>query len=132
MAPPSISAGSEGRRSSADRLRPFSCSTLVYLGAIYAGLVAVPVDERTLIASAPLLVEATGAKALWSETGFSTQEPQGLSALCLKGELAQGITSSHAARSALASDLAALMATSGSTRRPALCHGEPWKSDCQY
>ena len=45
-------------------------SALVYLGAIYAGLVAVPVDERALITSAPMLVEATGAKAVWSEAGL--------------------------------------------------------------
>lgn len=93
-------------------------STLAYLGAIYAGLVAVPVDERELIASAPVLIEATGAKALWSEKGLSTPGPQALSALCLEGDLAQGITSVMPSATRMASDLAALMATSGSTRAP--------------
>jgi acyl-CoA synthetase (AMP-forming)/AMP-acid ligase II len=93
-------------------------STLAYLGAIYAGLVAVPVDERELIASAPVLIEATGAKALWSEKGLSIQGPHALSTLCLEGDLARGITSVMPPATCTASGLAALMATSGSTRAP--------------
>ena len=49
-------------------LSPFS--TLVYLGAIYAGLVAVPVEDRAVTASATMLVEAMGAKAVWIEAGL--------------------------------------------------------------
>ena len=45
-------------------------SALVYLGAMYAGLVAVPVEDRTLSASAAMLLEATGAKAVWTEAGL--------------------------------------------------------------
>jgi acyl-CoA synthetase (AMP-forming)/AMP-acid ligase II len=42
-------------------------SALVYLGAIYAGLVAVPVEDRAVRASAAMLLEATAAKAVWTE-----------------------------------------------------------------
>src|ERR1039457_1017955 len=40
-------------------------SALVYLGAMYAGLVAVPVEGLAVTASAEMLLEATGAKAVW-------------------------------------------------------------------
>ncbi|MGA7340659.1 MAG: AMP-binding protein, partial [Terracidiphilus sp.] len=66
-------------------------SALVYLGAIYAGLVAVPVDERTLISSAPMLVEATGAKAVWSEAGLPRDEARKVSVLSLEGDLARDV-----------------------------------------
>ena len=45
-------------------------SALVYLGAMYAGLVAVPVEERALTAGTATLIEATGAKAVWTEEGL--------------------------------------------------------------
>jgi acyl-coenzyme A synthetase/AMP-(fatty) acid ligase len=93
-------------------------SALVYLGAIYAGLVAVPVDERTLIASAPMLVEATGAKALWSEAGLGREGTSRLSISCLEGALASSTAEIMPAAACAASDLAALMATSGSTGVP--------------
>ena len=93
-------------------------SALVYLGAIYAGLVAVPVDERTLISSAPMLVEATGAKAVWSEAGLPRDEARNLSVLCLEGDLAGDVAKVMPSAACAASDLAALMATSGSTGVP--------------
>jgi len=93
-------------------------STIVYLGAIYAGLVAVPVDERMLLSSAAQLVAATGAKALWSESGFGGWGTEGLPALCLKGELADATTEVMRPEPCAASDLASLMATSGSTGIP--------------
>jgi acyl-CoA synthetase (AMP-forming)/AMP-acid ligase II len=93
-------------------------STLVYLGAMYAGLVAVPVDERTLLSSAPQLVKASGAKALWSESGFSGGSSDAIGALCLKGDLAGATTEIVPPASCTPSDLAALMATSGSTGVP--------------
>ncbi len=93
-------------------------SALVYLGAMYAGLVAVPVDERTLISSAPLLVEATGAKAVWSESGLGGEAFYRSSVLCLEGDLAREITEIMPPAACSTSDLAALMATSGSTRVP--------------
>ena len=93
-------------------------SALVYLGAIYAGLVAVPVDERTLVTSALLLVEATGAKALWNETGLDAEASCALPAICLQGDLAGETSDVMPPAACAASDLAALMATSGSTGIP--------------
>jgi acyl-CoA synthetase (AMP-forming)/AMP-acid ligase II len=93
-------------------------STLVYLGAIYAGFVAIPVDERMLVSSARELIEATGAKALWSESGFGDGEIEGLPALCLKGDLADATTDVMPPAACAPSDLAALMTTSGSTGIP--------------
>ena len=93
-------------------------SALVYLGAIYAGLVAVPVDERTLIASAPALVEATGSKAIWNEAGLGPDAAKKLPIPCLEGELSAGVMEFKPPAACTASDLAALMATSGSTGVP--------------
>ena len=93
-------------------------SALVYLGAIYAGLVAVPVDERALIDSAPMLVEATGAKAVWSEACLGREGNCKPSVLCLEGDLAGEVPEVMPPADCAASDLAALMATSGSTGVP--------------
>jgi len=93
-----------------------SC-TLVYLGAMYAGLVPVPVDDRTVRASAAMLLEATGAKAVWTETGLR-DETLKKSILCLHGELDKDALEMMAPAACVDSDLAALMATSGSTGVP--------------
>ena len=93
-------------------------SALVYLGAIYGGLVAVPVEDRAVRASAAMLLRATGAKAVWTETGF---DPDGIdpgSVLFLKGDLAKNGPRMLGPSACIDSDLAALMATSGSTGVP--------------
>jgi len=98
-------------------------TALVYLGAIYAGLVAVPVEEREVRQSARTLLEVTGAKAVWTETAVRARETdegktdEG-SVLWLQGELATELSSMMPAADSVASDLAALMATSGSTGAP--------------
>ena len=93
-------------------------SALVYLGAIYAGLVAVPVDDRTMRESAAALLEATGAKAVWTEEGLRAGWTDKISVPCLQGDLAKGIQEFNPPAARAASDLAALMATSGSTGVP--------------
>jgi acyl-CoA synthetase (AMP-forming)/AMP-acid ligase II len=93
-------------------------SSLVYLGAIYAGLVAVPVEDRAVTASAALLLEATGAKAVWTEAGLRGIENYQGSVLCLQGDLARESQELMPPAACAASDLAALMATSGSTSVP--------------
>jgi acyl-CoA synthetase (AMP-forming)/AMP-acid ligase II len=92
-------------------------SALVYLGAMYAGLVAIPVDDRTVKDSASTLLEATGAKAVWTETGLREGSTHTGSVLWLRGDLSKGISEIKPA-ACLASDLAVLMATSGSTGVP--------------
>jgi long-chain acyl-CoA synthetase len=93
-------------------------STLVYLGAMYAGLVAVPVDDRTVRDSTAMLLEATGAKAVWTEEGLRAGSAHKGSVLCLEGELAQATREIEPPAACVDSDLAALMATSGSTGIP--------------
>jgi acyl-CoA synthetase (AMP-forming)/AMP-acid ligase II len=93
-------------------------SALVYLGAMYAGLVAVPVDERALTAGTAQLSEATGAKALWTESGLRGPDTQKKSILCLQGDLAKDSSQIMPPAVCAASDLAALMSTSGSTGVP--------------
>ena len=93
-------------------------SALVYLGAMYAGLVAVPVEERTLNASIAALVEATGAKAIWTEAPLRGEASEIKSAHLLSGILAQESSATVPPAAVKTSDLAALMATSGSTGVP--------------
>ncbi len=42
-------------------------SSIAYLGAMYAGLVSVPVEDKTLAASGDKLVREIDAKAVWTE-----------------------------------------------------------------
>ena len=96
-------------------------SVFVYLGAMYAGLVVVPVDDRTVRGSTGMLLEATGAKAVWTEMGLGRERTVGRSVRCFRGVLASDSQTEKgmmepATRSK--SDLAALMATSGSTGVP--------------
>jgi acyl-CoA synthetase (AMP-forming)/AMP-acid ligase II len=91
-------------------------SALVYLGAMYAGLVAVPVDERAVRDSAALLLRATEAKAVWTEAVGEAWNQQ--DCIHLQGELAKPGTEIAPPAPRTASDLAALMATSGSTGFP--------------
>ena len=93
-------------------------SALVYLGAIYAGLVAVPVEERAVSAFLGNLLEATGAKAVWTETGFQGGGFDHDSILLLHGDLAEDRPALMPPVAVSDSDLAALMATSGSTGVP--------------
>jgi acyl-CoA synthetase (AMP-forming)/AMP-acid ligase II len=98
-------------------------SALVYLGAMYAGLVAVPVEDREIRESARTLLEVTGAKAVWTETMVRAGETDAGnsdkgSVLWLQGESAAELSAMMSPAACVASDLAALMATSGSTGTP--------------
>jgi acyl-CoA synthetase (AMP-forming)/AMP-acid ligase II len=93
-------------------------SSLVYLGAIYSGLVAVPVDSRTLSATGPALAAATGAKAVWTDPELRLGWLSGHSLLHLEGQLADKDSKIIPPADRSTSDLAALMATSGSTGVP--------------
>ena len=98
-------------------------SALVYLGAMYAGLVAVPVEDREIRESARTLLKVTGAKAVWTETVVRAGETDAGnsdegSVLWLQGESAAELSAMMSPADCVASDLAALMATSGSTGTP--------------
>lgn len=94
-------------------LSPFSA--LVYLGAVYAGLVAVLVEERVLLSNAGSLVKAVDAKAVWTETYHSST---GIGVRWMHGDLAKNMRKTMAPAICADSDLAALMPTSGSTGTP--------------
>lgn len=93
-------------------------SALVYLGAIYAGLVAVPVEDRAVKDSGAVLLKATGARAVWTEGGLRRDGTHEGSIVFLQGDLAKKNPEFLPPAACLASDLAALMATSGSTGVP--------------
>ena len=95
-------------------------SALVYLGAMYAGLVAVPVEDRAVRDSAAMLIEATGAKAVWTETGRGRESASNESVHWFQGDLAEDFQTRKLIEPATRSDSdpAALMATSGSTGAP--------------
>jgi acyl-CoA synthetase (AMP-forming)/AMP-acid ligase II len=93
-------------------------SGLAYLGAMYAGFVPVPVDDRSLASSGDKLLQATGAKALWTEQPRSFDWLPNSAVLRLHGDLSGGSPREISPAACRNSDLAALMATSGSTGVP--------------
>jgi len=97
---------------------PTPASTLVYLGAMYAGLVAIPVDDRTLTSSTTMLLEVTAAKAVWTETALQERRHLRASVVTLQGDLVKDEQAKMSPTRCEPSDLAALMATSGSTGVP--------------
>jgi len=94
-------------------------STLAYLGALCAGLIVVPVNERGFATSGKGVFEATGARAVWM-TKMTGDWPRGADILCIEGECRQLDGDLPLPRHRQADDLAALMPTSGSTGRPRL------------
>lgn len=93
-------------------------TALVYLGAMYAGLVAVPVEDREVRDSAVTLIAVTGAKAVWTETALRASRGDQGFVQWLHGDVTAERHPTIAPAVCAASDLAALMATSGSTGIP--------------
>jgi acyl-CoA synthetase (AMP-forming)/AMP-acid ligase II len=97
-------------------LSPSSC--IAYLGAIYAGLVAVPVEDRALAASGDMLVRETGARAVWTEKDLPLKGLSENSIPHFYGYLADRTSETISPAACTENDLAALVATSGSTGIP--------------
>jgi len=98
-------------------------STLAYLGAMYAGIVPVPVEERLLATSGNGLAAKTKARALWSAHGTDCvvgDATEGANVLRIEGSFEPCSPAALAPSRCAESDLAALMPTSGSTGRPQL------------
>ena len=93
-------------------------TSLAYLSAIYAGLVAIPVEERLVKTSAPELIAKTGAKAIWTERQIGPENTDRLSTPFLYGDFSVVEQQGIAPVVRKEDDLAALMATSGSTGIP--------------
>jgi acyl-CoA synthetase (AMP-forming)/AMP-acid ligase II len=84
---------------------------------MYAGLVAIPVDDRAVKDSAPMLLKVTEAKAIWTEAGVADIATHN-GCIRLQGDLSKQSSEVTPAAARTPSDLAALMATSGSTGVP--------------
>ena len=99
-------------------LRPLS--SIAYLGAIFGGFAAVPVNESTLAGSGAALARKTRARAVWTERGMRGDwaAPCGLSEL--EGRPPRAGCDAPAPAACNEDDLAALMTTSGSTGAPRL------------
>lgn len=96
-----------------------SASTMAYLGAMYAGLVPVPAEQRLLSSSGDLLLAKVRAKVVWTEGGsWRTAKSNGVSQI--QGNFAPQDAQSLPAMPRAEQDLAALMPTSGSTGVPRL------------
>ena len=93
-------------------------SSIAYLGAMYAGLVSVPVEESALASSGKVLLQRTDAKAVWTEKSSGFEWVRDSDVRTLHG-LSSIMRSDPTPPAACAeNDLAALMATSGSTGIP--------------
>jgi len=95
-------------------------SALAYLGAMYAGIVPVPLDERTHAASSDLVLEKANAKAVWSSKPLSWDCAQKHGFPQLVGPCELCPPQSLQPVSCEKDGLAALMPTSGSTGVPRL------------
>ena len=99
-------------------LRPLS--SLAYLGAMFGGLVAVPVNETALAGSGEALVRKTRARAQWTERGTPGDWASRCGLTQLEGRPRPSGPGATPAASCGEDELAALMATSGSTGEPRL------------
>lgn len=91
-------------------------SSIAYFGAMYAGLVPVPLEEAVLARSITNLLKETGATAVWTEKGIR-DESSSTDAVILHGLNMNRIASAPPA-ACEENDLAVLVATSGSTGIP--------------
>jgi acyl-CoA synthetase (AMP-forming)/AMP-acid ligase II len=95
-------------------------STLAYLGAMYAGLVPMPLEERLLEASGEALCLRTRAKAVWTVKDVQWAWVRRVGVAHFKGPFARLAGNSIVPAPLRKTDLAALMPTSGSTGVPRL------------
>lgn len=90
-------------------------STLAYLGAMYAGLVPVPVDERVLASSGETLFTKARARAVWIAKGVRCDWAREKGISVAEGSFDPRPAHSLPPSPCAEEDLAALMPTSGST-----------------
>jgi acyl-CoA synthetase (AMP-forming)/AMP-acid ligase II len=93
-------------------------SSIAYLGAMYAGLVPVPIEEGVLISSLSQLLEGTGARAVWAEKDSRIKGMIDTGVLALHGYTEEKKTEQMPPALCEENDLALLVATSGSTGTP--------------
>lgn len=93
-------------------------SSIAYLGAMYAGLVPVPMEEAVLVTSITTLLKGTGARAVWTEGRLRFDGIPETGVLALHGLPAERRADTLSPAPCEENDLAALFATSGSTGIP--------------
>jgi acyl-CoA synthetase (AMP-forming)/AMP-acid ligase II len=93
-------------------------SSITYLGAMYAGLVPVPIDEAVLVASISTLLKGTGARAVWTEESLRFDGISETGVMAFYGLPAKPGTNRLPPAPCEEGDVAALFATSGSTGIP--------------
>jgi acyl-CoA synthetase (AMP-forming)/AMP-acid ligase II len=95
-------------------------STLVYLAAMYAGLVPILLEDRSIETSGESLCTKTGARAAWTEKEHHYNWARRLGLKHFVGRFKSHPVSPLAPAERSETDLAALMPTSGSTGLPRL------------
>lgn len=97
-------------------------STLAYLGAMYAGIVPVPIEERLLGTTGETLLDRSQAQAVWTANATACEWAERKRVRHLAGSFDGRFSSELAPNPSpcAESDLAALMPTSGSTGIPRL------------
>lgn len=95
-------------------------STVAYLGAMYAGLVPILLEERALDTSGESLCWKTRARAVWTGQTIPCAWAKRVGVVHLVGRFDDRSRNSLASVPRAESDLAALMPTSGSTGVPRL------------
>jgi long-chain acyl-CoA synthetase len=95
-------------------------SALAYLGAIYGGLVPVPVEDRALATLGELLFAKARAKAVWIAKGVHCDWARRNGVPQVEGNFGARLARSLPPAPREEDDLAALMPTSGSTGVPRL------------
>jgi acyl-CoA synthetase (AMP-forming)/AMP-acid ligase II len=93
-------------------------SSIAYLGAMYAGLVPLPMEESALVASITPLLKATGARAVWMERSLPFDGIPETGVLTFHGLPAEQRADELSPAPCKENDLAVLFATSGSTGTP--------------
>jgi acyl-CoA synthetase (AMP-forming)/AMP-acid ligase II len=95
-------------------------STLAYLGAMYAGLIPMPLEERVLETSGEALCLKTRAKAVWTAKDVHWAWMKQVGVAHLQGSFTKLTGNPIGPAPVRKTDLAALMPTSGSTGVPRL------------
>ncbi|MBZ5499115.1 MAG: acyl--CoA ligase [Acidobacteriia bacterium] len=95
-------------------------SALAYLGAMYAGLVPVPVEQRVLPIYGEALLDKTGAKAAWTARDIGLDCTGDRNVVRAQGYFTGSGACSLKPFPSSETDIAALMPTSGSTGIPRL------------
>ncbi len=95
-------------------------AALAYLGAMYAGLVPVLVEERTLANSGMAVVTKACAKAIWTRKAANVGNIDGVMHFCGERPERRAHDDGFEPAAAAENDIAVLMPTSGSTGVPRL------------